>query len=1081
MKKRIAGVLRFTGAFTMIVSLVSGSQFAALPETYSDLAHETYTATHDLAASFAFPSQNAASPGVATRVVVDTVAGAGIDLAIDGQGVPLTQVGRHTSSAKTGKAEFEFFGVVLKPGPNTLVATPIGANGLRGAPVSETVYGPGTPETIHAVLSGEPVADGKSVVMLDVTALDRWNNPALAGSEIRVSVLKGDLAVVDPASHPDAPPSSAPSDTASPPTGAQGASGAAYRAQLGVGGHAIVPLRPGLTAGEALVQIASGNLTVTQTFYVVPYLRKPFVNGLVSVGAGSVPAAVDGDGRYDGAGARTGRAALFATGQVGKRALMTIAYESQNPLTPNSSLGQFVDDPNERPYGTYGDSSTRTQDFRSDDRIYARLDAGGNSAMWGQFQAAAGDASDVGAFRELLSGAKVELAGKGGASRLTAFAAHNPVAYVSITLPVSGLAALAQPLHPDIVVGSDYLSLAAIDRRTGAVISQTPLLRNVDYTIDYATGVLRFINVPLPFDTNFNPQAVQIQYQYQGAGTGSQTSGANAEFGLGAGGAKLRLSYLNDATGSSNFVLYSQAVSGRLAGGGWSLSHSTSSGISPGVVGGANPLGTHGGALALALNDRVGTSEIDAQYQDTGAGFSNPFGGIASPGFRNYRVALTHHTSTADAVTFEADGQSNRGFGAGDSQRNLAVQWHRTVTKSLGLLFGVESHSQNNAPAGLQQTRTNASSAQAQLGLDWKAGKRVEFEVQRDQTLSGNDAQSTQPAQTSAQLSYAFDKKGKAFIRQMLSAAPASSFAESTGSLDIANLGTRSTQFGFERAISPATTVDTEYLITGTGNATDIYSALGVEQRFAFGKRLGGNLLLQQANAAGAGASGFTVYGGSLAYTDERDFRASLSYQSRTGAGGGSSLAGGFTGHIGSNVSVLGSINEASGNGSRAADDRITFAYRPAEDDRLMSLLGYQRHTGTSSLLADRTNVLSFEEVFRPWDKFELAGRFATKLDGDGYYAAHTSLFGLRARQTLGSRFDVGAELRLLSAANIPGARATDFAAESGYRLGSSARAAVGYNFSGSVDPTLTGHPQRKGFYVTFTTLVDRIFGWGAH
>ena len=143
---------------------------------------------------------------------------------------------------------------------------------------------------------------------------------------------------------------------------------------------------------------------------------------------------------------------------------MTVAYESQNPLAPNSSLGQFVDDPNEPPYGTYGDSSTRTQDFRSDDRIYARLDADGNSAMWGQFQAATGDASDVGAFRELLSGAKVELAAKGGAARLTAFAAHNPVAYVSLTLPVSGLAALAQPLHPDIVVGSDYLSLASIDR-----------------------------------------------------------------------------------------------------------------------------------------------------------------------------------------------------------------------------------------------------------------------------------------------------------------------------------------------------------------------------------------------------------------------------------------------------------------------------------------------------------------------------------------------------------------------------------------------------------------------------------------
>ncbi|MGZ3499640.1 MAG: hypothetical protein ACXVAK_19110, partial [Vulcanimicrobiaceae bacterium] len=69
---------------------------------------------------------------------------------------------------------------------------------------------------------------------------------------------------------------------------------------------------------------------------------------------------------------------------------------------------------------------------------------------------------------------------------------------------------------------------------------------------------------------------------------------------------------------------------------------------------------------------------------------------------------------------------------------------------------------------------------------------------------------------------------------------------------------------------------------------------------------------------------------------------------------------------------------------------------------------------------------------------------------------------------------------RLLEAVHIPGARATDFAVEAGYQLGSSARIAAGYNFSGSVDPTLTGHPQRKGLYVTFATLVDRIFGWGA-
>jgi len=50
------------------------------------------------------------------------------------------------------------------------------------------------------------------------------------------------------------------------------------------------------------------------------------------------------------------------------------------------------------------------------------------------------------------------------------------------------------------------------------VVSQTLLVRGVDYVLDYTSGLLRFINVILPFDSNFNPQVVQVQYQYGGPG-----------------------------------------------------------------------------------------------------------------------------------------------------------------------------------------------------------------------------------------------------------------------------------------------------------------------------------------------------------------------------------------------------------------------------------------------------------------------------------------------------------------------------------------------------------------------------------
>jgi hypothetical protein len=40
-------------------------------------------------------------------------------------------------------------------------------------------------------------------------------------------------------------------------------------------------------------------------------------------------------------------------------------------------------------------------------------------------------------------------------------------------------------------------------------------------------------------------------------------------------------------------------------------------------------------------------------------------------------------------------------------------------------------------------------------------------------------------------------------------------------------------------------------------------------------------------------------------------------------------------------------------------------------------------------------------------------------------------------------------------------------------------RLAFGYNFSGSPDPALAAAPARRGVYLTATSVIDRIFGWG--
>jgi hypothetical protein len=435
-------------------------------------------------------------------------------------------------------------------------------------------------------------------------------------------------------------------------------------------------------------------------------------------------------------------------------------------------------------------------------------------------------------------------------------------------------------------------------------------------------------------------------------------------------------------------------------------------------------------------------------------------------------------------MTLSIDGQQNHGVGIDNAQAGASLTFRQYLGQRLSMILGMNVHTQHDGvtdPSGTGTPVTSSGTvAQTEVGIDYRPSSRLALTVDRTATFAGTGVDTTQPAQTIAQLTYNMDKRGKFYVRELISDAPVAAFAQATSNLSIAGNATHATQFGIERTLSPATTVTSDYLISQTGSGTDIYSAIGVQEKFRVGKDLGGNLFVQSANASGASAEGFTVWGATLNYASPNGLRAALAYQTRTGSTGGSTLSAGFAGPINPNASIVGSLNHAYSGNSASVNDQVSLAYRPAADDRLISLFGWQRSSGTASLTAGAgTDVVSFEELFRPWDGFEVAGRFAYKLDGDSFYKAHTSLAGVRVRQNLGRRFDVGAEVRQLNAANIPGARSTDFAVESGYQIGGGSRIAAGYNFSGSADPSLTGTPVRRGFYVTFTTLVDRIFGWG--
>jgi hypothetical protein len=1076
------------------VALVAASPGPTLAPkmSFGDLRHLQSTATGTLSASFLTPANGSAAESLATSVQIQTNEGATLRLEVNGELVDDKHLGELTTDTAAHTARYTYYGLPLKAGPNHILVTPLGANDARGPVAELTVFGPGRPVSFEQRLIRPLVADGQSTSTLEIVAIDAWGHRAQPGSVVKVQIAAGDVRFgkgVAPASTPDP---AAPGPQGSP---AGVASGGAVNPVLDLaiasGGMLDVPLVAGLAPGPITIHLASGDAVSDGTYYESANVRKPFVNGLVTAGAGSVPGAPqDAAGVPNGPNSRKGRIAVYGAGGVGPSGLLTFAYDTADTLDESSATGASQFDPADRPYGTYGDSSSVRDDALSRDHLYARYDQGQSHALWGEFQANTGSATGVGGFSELVDGLQVAIANKGRA--LSGFVARNDIAYGRLVLSPSGLSTLAQPLEPDIVVGSENVSVVAIDRRTGLILTQTQLTRNVDYTIDYVSGQVRFITIPLPFDEFLNPQSILITYEYGGASVHAQVVGGRFDTTLGGGATPVKLGagYVEDGNGISNYSLFTQELSGAFHGGAWSLAHAESDGSindpSATLTTLANAGGNGGEAFKGTFAKAAGADRFTAGFDETSAGFANPFGGLSAPGLFDYRADYAHTFPTA-TLDLAFDHVYNDYEGAESAQSNAALKLRKNIGKRASITAGVGYVSTSSGtafvpvpgespgPLATPIPVTAASAMQATLGADWKVAKFLDLSASRTQNLSASTVASA-PTETVAQAAFDFGPQGRAYIRELFSASPTDAVASSTADYTAVASATHLTTFGFEKALGKNTTIDDEYDITQGAGGTTLTASSGVKEKFLFGKFLRGDASFQQAD--GNTDAAFRTYSGSLSYTPTNRFRVSASVQDRTGTGAGLSLFASAIGAVNDDLSVYGDINRNEGTGIQSTDDRVGLAWRPSQNERGVTLLGYRETSGISAL-GGQAGVFSIEQIYRPTNRLELAGTYDYKLDGDSYFAAKTGLFGIRATQKIGARFDIGAEYSAVESVAVPTAGATGLALEAGLRMGSM-RAAVGYNVRAVADPSLSDTPSHKGYYVTFTSLVDRFFGWGA-
>lgn len=869
-------------------------------------------------------------------------------------------------------------------------------------------------------------------------------------------------------------------------------------------------LQPRGPNGPVVLQIDAGTAGVSSVRLTqVAAAHRPLVVGFATGGIGAVPGPIEmPDNGPNGWRTRRGAASVYAAGDISRNTRGTFAYDSADSLSQTQISGPYVENPDDRPFPTYGDSSIRRDDALSLNRLFGRIENGRSSALWGEYYASSGSSASAGGFTMLLNGAHVHFEGNNVA--VDGFSARNQIAYDRRVLSPTGLGIASQVLRPDIVVGSDSVILAVLDRRTGAILSQQTLIRGSDYVLDYSSGLLRFTNILLPYDAQFNPQIVTVQYEYGGQGTGTNVAGASGRWAISP-AAHANAWYLNDAYGSGSFSLLGESVAVASKSASLTASHEHSYGINPASY---VYYGNGGDAYDIEASAHSARASIGASYSQTSPGYQNAFGGYSTPGLLSYRahasLALSKIASlTADYLYAKNDLPafgSTTNIDNSDSHGSLALRVKPNARFDYHLGVAVDAAASNGTPnlnffpvdptlpvgqyatlppafpIGIYQPGAGHA-IQGDVGATWKFAPHAALTLDHIGNLNAGDIDPYSPPQTSAELAVDVGANGKAYIRQLWQSVPSPTFAASQVDTGYASTAKSQTMIGYDESVGNAV-YSSGYSVDHTDTGTDLFDAIGVRDRVQFGKRLSGSVFVQVGQALYASqipiASPFFVAAGTSLDYGIPSFHATGQVQFRTGYDAGSTMQLGAAGTISPAVTLFGSYTGAFTAGVTDSETRAGLAYRPSRNDRYVTLASVDTvDSNLTNYDAYVSNVAQVQELYRSSTRTEWASSVAYKLTGDDYFAPHTFIFGLRGDQKIGSRWDLGAEGHWSDIAPIASSRATGLAAEVGYRIGGTLRVAGGYTFSGFADPTVAPNPTHRGLYITISSYIDRIFGWG--
>ena len=482
------------------------SPLADAPEMLESVDQARIITSEQATAGVVLWPENGVSRDGRLQVVVQ--AGVTPELTINGKAVAKEQLGEQIENISEQGQVVTWYGLQFTPGENHVVVQAVDPFGNLRTLIDTMIVRPGSAKALQLTAQDEPFfADGGTTRMPITIELFDSEGYHASGSNV-VTLLGNDLRFAEADLQPDT-------------------MGQQVRIVDGKGTiHLLSSFQTGFRDVHARFNDLNDSIAVQQ---ITP-VRELFATGYISAkkvwgdftNNGDVPADIESI-EQEQSGLESG---MFVTGSVGERTTLTLAFDSERALSDEEEIRRDLN-PGDY-YPVSGDASIRGYDAKSQSRVYARVERGASSLLWGDFVTDANtDFQDVGRIQQILTGANLTFDNQ--TTRLQLFGAKVDYQQVTEEIRGNGTALLYQTSAPP-VRESEIIEFIVRDRNNpGLVIETRPLRRGVDYSINYFTGDLRFFDVIPSVDDEFNPVFLRITYNVDGSSVDYDVYGARLQ------------------------------------------------------------------------------------------------------------------------------------------------------------------------------------------------------------------------------------------------------------------------------------------------------------------------------------------------------------------------------------------------------------------------------------------------------------------------------------------------------------------------------------------------------------------------